>query len=138
MKVSVRIAGRSIESSLGSIPDETYEFWSEREEDLPVALSDPESQDEIPESVRLGDISEYTDVMRVLGIDTTNEMEIEITNSETNAIIFKGGYMDLQSKGDEIDEDYLLSEMTDEYFFNELPEGKYLFKQSIGQHNLFF
>jgi hypothetical protein len=49
MKIFVKIAGSSFETSIGSISKDIYAYWAEREDALAQALQSPEDQVGTPE-----------------------------------------------------------------------------------------
>ena len=137
MKIFVKIAGSSFETSIGSIPKDIFAYWAEHEDALSQALQSPEDQVGTPNEYKLNHFTEHSEILNVTGVDITSEVSLQI-NTEDGELIYESNLDDLQDIFFDDDENKFISEITYEFSKNDLSVGNYLIRTANGFHDIYF
>ncbi len=137
MKIFVKIAGSSFETSIGSISKNIYAYWAEHDDALAQALQSPEDQVETPNEYKLNHFTEHSEILNVTGVDITSEVSLQI-NTEDGELLYESILDDLQDIFFDHDENKNLSEITFEFSKDDLSVGNYLIRTANGFHDIYF
>jgi hypothetical protein len=111
MSITITVSGSGGAFGVGSISEDQYEYWIDREEDVVSAFQQDLDQSDVPENAQIDNhYDSYDDIGSVYGLYEDDVM-IKITDSSDN-VLFEGGYEDyfeffnLSDIEDELTEDH--------------------------------
>ena len=93
MSITITVSGSGGAFGVGSISEDQYEYWIDREEDVVSAFQQDLDQSDVPENAQIDNhYDSYDDIGSVYGLYEDDVM-IKITDSSDN-VLFEGGYED--------------------------------------------